>query len=89
MKRLGNLYEKIISLENLRLADEKARRGKANTYGVRFHDRNREANIIALHEMLRTKSFRNRNMRRLPYSSQRNVRFSDCLIIPTASCTMP
>lgn len=59
MKRLGNLYEKIISLENLRLADEKARRGKANTYGVRFHDRNREANIIALHEMLRTKSFRN------------------------------
>lgn len=58
MKRIGNLYEKIISLENLRLADEKARRGKLRTYGVRHHDKNREANIIALHEALRTKTFK-------------------------------
>ena len=29
MKRIGNLYEKIISLDNLRLADEKARRGNS------------------------------------------------------------
>lgn len=58
MKRIGNLYEKIISLENLRLADEKARRGKLRTYGVRYHDKNREANIIALHEALRTKTFK-------------------------------
>lgn len=84
MKRIGNLYEKIISIENLRLADEKARRGKANSYGVRFHDRNREANIIALHEMLRTHSFRNskyetftifepkeREIYRLPYYPDR------------------
>ena len=28
MKRLSNLYEQIISLDNLRLADEKARKGK-------------------------------------------------------------
>lgn len=59
MKRVGNLYDKIISIENLKLADEKARRGKSDTYGVRVHDRNREANIIALHEMLRTRSFKN------------------------------
>lgn len=58
MKRIGNLYEKIISVENLRLADEKARRGKTRTYGVRVHDKNREANIQALHEALRTKTFR-------------------------------
>lgn len=58
MKRIGNLYEKIISLENLRLADEKARRGKLRTYGVRHHDKNREANIITLHEALRTKTFK-------------------------------
>lgn len=58
MKRIGNLYEKIISEENLRLADEKARRGKRHTYGVRYHDRNREANILALHEALLTKTFR-------------------------------
>lgn len=58
MKRIGNLYERIISVENLRLADEKARRGKLRTYGVRVHDRNREANILALHDALRTKTFR-------------------------------
>lgn len=48
MKRIGNLYEQIISVENLRLADEKARRGKTRSYGVRVHDRNREANIQAV-----------------------------------------
>lgn len=58
MKRIGNLYEQIISVENLRLADEKARRGKTSTYGVRCHDKNREANIQALHEALRTKTYR-------------------------------
>ena len=58
MKRIGNLYEQIISVENLRRADEKARRGKLRTYGVRHHDKNREANIIALHEALRTKTYK-------------------------------
>jgi RNA-directed DNA polymerase len=58
MKRIGNLYEKIISVENLRLADEKARRGKLRSYGVRHHDKNREANIQALHEVLLTKTYK-------------------------------
>lgn len=57
MKRIGHLYEQIISLDNLRLADEKARRGKTNSYGVRMHDKNRDANIIALHEALLTKTY--------------------------------
>lgn len=38
MKRIGNLYDEIISLENLRLADEHARKGKLNTYGVKVHE---------------------------------------------------
>ena len=54
MKRTGNLYDKIISLENLQLADEKARKGKLKTYGVKVHDRNREANLLALHEALKS-----------------------------------
>lgn len=41
MKRIGYLYERIISMDNLRLADEKARKGKKNTYGVMVFDRNR------------------------------------------------
>lgn len=58
MKRINTLYDKIISLSNLRLADEKARRGKTNTYGVKVHDKNREQNLLALHEALLTKTFR-------------------------------
>lgn len=58
MKRIGNLYQKIISIENLKLADEKARKGKQKTYGVRMHDKNREKNILALHEALLTKTFK-------------------------------
>lgn len=52
MKRIGNLFDKIVSIENLQLADTKARRGKLLSYGVRKHDVNRDANIQALHESL-------------------------------------
>lgn len=58
MKRISHLYEQIISVKNLRLADIKARRGKTASYGVQHHDRNRESNIQALHEALLTKTFR-------------------------------
>lgn len=58
MKRIGNLYEKIISIENLNLADEKARKGKTHSYGVQLHDKNREANIAALHEVLKRREYK-------------------------------
>ena len=58
MKRIGNLYDQIISLENLRLADDNARKGKLKTYGVKVHDRNREANLSALHEALKAGTYR-------------------------------
>lgn len=58
MKRIGNLYEKICSLENLRLADEIARKGKGFQYGIKLHDKNREANILALHQMLLEKTYK-------------------------------
>jgi retron-type reverse transcriptase len=86
MKRLGNLYDRIISLDNLRLADDRARKGKARSYGVIYHDRNREANLIALHESLKNQSFRTskyyifkiyepkeREIFRLPYYPDRIV----------------
>jgi Retron-type reverse transcriptase len=57
MKRYGNLYEQIISIKNLQLADEKARKGKLRSYGVMRHDANREQNIINLHEQLKNKTF--------------------------------
>lgn len=58
MKRIGNLYEKIISIENLELADKKARKGKVKTYGVRYHDRTREENIQKLHVLLKNKEYK-------------------------------
>lgn len=58
MKRKNNLYQKIISIPNLILADKNARKGKTGKYGVRVFDRNRDANFIALHQMLRDKTFK-------------------------------
>ncbi len=52
MKRIGNIFHKLCSLENLNLADQKARKGKGWQYGVKIHDRNREENIRSLREML-------------------------------------
>jgi retron-type reverse transcriptase len=86
MKRIGNLYDKIISIENLQLADEKARKGKLKSYGVIRHDKNREQNIFRLHEMLKNGIFKTseydiftiyepkeRKIYRLPYFPDRIV----------------
>lgn len=61
MKRIGNLYDKIISIENLRLADMKARKGKLRSYGVKLHDKNREANLLKLHNDLKNQAFKTSN----------------------------
>jgi len=52
MKRFNNLFEKICDLNNLRIADLKARKGKIRSYGVRHHDLNRDNNIHELHKEL-------------------------------------
>jgi len=57
MKRIKNLYQQIASIENLELADQKARKGKAQQYGVREHDKHRRSNIQLLHQMLVSKSY--------------------------------
>ena len=38
MKRIGNLYAKICSIENLKLADEIARKGKTKQKSIIAHD---------------------------------------------------
>ncbi len=58
MKRIGNLYEHIISIENLQLADLKAAKGKSGQYGVKIHMENQDRNILALHTMLCDKTYR-------------------------------
>lgn len=42
MKRIGNLKEKICTLDNIYLADENARLNKTKKYGIQKHDKNRD-----------------------------------------------
>jgi retron-type reverse transcriptase len=88
MKRINNLYEKIISPENLKQADINARKGKLSSYGVRRHDLRREENIAQLHQILKNGTFstskyhifkmitdngKEREIYRLPYYPDRIV----------------
>lgn len=86
MKRAGNLYRGIISIENLEEADRNAQKGKARQRGVIRHNRDREANIISLHESLANKTYqtskyynfilyegKKRNISSLPYYPDRIV----------------
>lgn len=57
MKRIGNLYSQIISIENLNEADQKAQKGKSNQYGVKLHNSKRKENIIKLHSLLKENAY--------------------------------
>ena len=58
MKRKNNLYKEIISIENLHLADARARKGKGHQNGVKTHLKNEAANIFKLHQMLNDKTYK-------------------------------
>lgn len=86
MKRIGNLYQNIISFQNLELADKKARKGKAGQYGVLKFSENKEANLTMLQQMLLDKTYttstytkftirdpKEREIFRLPYFPDRIV----------------
>jgi RNA-directed DNA polymerase len=86
MKRIGNLYSEICSVDNLILAEKKARKGKLKQYGVRLFDLNKEDNLINLHHILVNKEFKTseyyrfkvfdgkeREIFRLPYYPDRIV----------------
>lgn len=89
MKRYNNLYNQIISVENLKLADEKARKGKSKQYGVKKHLENAEENIMKLNTSLVNKEFttsqynvfkifegKEREIYQLPYYPDRIVHHS-------------
>lgn len=86
MKRFGNLYQKVCSLQNIELADTKARANKPRGYGVQKHDKHRDLENKALSEALRNKTFKpskytvfliyepkEREISRLPYYPDRIV----------------
>jgi len=57
MKRIGNLFNDICSIDNLELADIKARKSKQKSQGVLLHDKEKDLNILKLHEALKDKTF--------------------------------
>ena len=52
MKRYGNLYERIIDIDNLRQAERKARQGKKNNKGIAIFDTDPEGFLRQLHDDL-------------------------------------
>lgn len=57
MKRINNIYPNIVSVENLKLADCKAAKGKKQQPGVIQHRKREASNILALHNSLVNKTF--------------------------------
>ena len=58
MKRKGYLYEKIYALDNLKLAHKNARKGKGWYQEVQQIDKDEEAYLIQLQEMLINKTYK-------------------------------
>ncbi|MEA5061840.1 MAG: reverse transcriptase domain-containing protein [Petrimonas sp.] len=58
MKRIGNLYDKVCRLDNLYLAYDKARKGKARQYGVRLFEKDIEGNLHQLYNELVNEAYR-------------------------------
>ena len=84
MKRIGNLFDKICSLENLELADKRARKNKTHSYGVLRHDKHQKSNLLKLHDSLINQTYKTskydifkiyepkeRDIYRLPYYPDR------------------
>lgn len=57
MKRIGNIYGQICSMENLQKADAIAQLGKKKQYGVISFNKNRKGNLLALHEAMVNKTY--------------------------------
>ena len=86
MKRIGNLYEKVIAIDNLKLADEKARKG----IPMACSSTTRTGKRTFLHcmKVWKTELSRHPNITFSQFLSQRNGKSINCHIIPTASCIM-
>lgn len=57
MKRINHLYDQIISIDNILLADQIARKGKAKQPGIIEFDKNFDQNIADIYRELVTKTY--------------------------------
>lgn len=52
MKRYNNLFDKVVSLDNLYLADKKARRNKSHRKDIIEFDKNKDELLLQLQKQL-------------------------------------
>lgn len=101
MKRKGNLYNQICSIENLKVADEKARKGKTKSFGVRKFDKKKDQNLLKLHESLISGTYKTseyhifkiykpkeREIYRLPYFPDRIVHHAVMNVLEPVWCSV-
>lgn len=58
VKRIGNIYDNLCTLDNLKIAYQNAKKGKAKSYGVIAFERNLEDNLNTLLNGLTTLQFK-------------------------------
>lgn len=58
MKRITNLFDKVVDIDNLYRAYEKSRKRKARKYGVKLFEKELKGNIEKLHSELTTGTYR-------------------------------
>ncbi len=58
MKRKGNFYERIININNLILAESKARKGKIHQKDIIKFDKNKDINLLKLNELLLNNNYK-------------------------------
>lgn len=61
MKRIGNLYNWIISIDNLILAENKSRKSKLKQKGIVEFDKNKKGNLILLQNILKEYRYKTSN----------------------------
>lgn len=74
MKRLNNLYNKIYNIDNLILAESKARKGKLKQYGVRKFDKNKNDLLINLHHILLNNEYKTSEYTKFIIKDKRKLR---------------
>ncbi len=95
MKRIGFLYEKIVTMENLELAHKNARRGKSKFSEVQYVDNNKEECLLQIQKMLidgtyvvsnydifyKNEGGKERKLQKLPYYPDRIIQWQIIQVI--------
>ena len=58
MKRIGNIYKQIYDINNIEIADRKARKCKKNKYGIQKHDQHKESDNLQLQQQLKSCTYK-------------------------------